>query len=241
MMINIQRREIIFILVVCAMIFGGLWFYSGRTLLSTVYSYDGSIIAITDEHEAERGAVQKKDPRRALRQNFETSLNDFLQKVYVKMRDYRGARKILDDLVAPHNLQNAAYIEENYALSREMIGVLKGQMDDILQVFAAKEREVHALLKGQPENVQGNVLRSWNDLKANQLNAFVSYFSLEAQVLDAYADVMAFYYSERAGIRYLARRNELAFATPQGQAQERALLDAVQALKTQQSALLKGN
>ena len=221
-----QKREIIFVVVLCLFVLLGGYFFMrygdqknphGRKKLSVDHQVTLNQSAL---------------------QSFERSLNDFLRQVDARMQDYRNDRKVLEGLVRPENMRDPAYIAENYALAQEVIPSLRTQMDALLNVFDEKEKEVRAILANQPESARKRIFKYWKDMKNEQASAFVTYFTVEDEIIKAHEALIQFYYAHRQSITYDRDNNEVHFVNPEDDARAQALRQVIRNLKRQQSDAL---
>lgn len=212
-------------------------------------SQEGDVRDIDSAVEVQVGAqaqqtevvlTPEQEARVAMMQGFEDSLNDFLVQVGGEMRAYRQQRRLLDDLIEPLNLRDAAYIEENYRFAAVLIPALKVQMDKVFAVFEAKDAEVEGLLAGQPEAFRRKILAQWQQVKAQQGGRFVTYFEFEGEMLGAYEALLRFYYTRQNQVRFDEDAEIVFFEASEDRAREKVLRDAIAALKAGQAAALKG-
>ena len=59
------------------------------------------------------------------------------------------------------------------------------------------EAEIEAKLEGQPPEFQATILQQWQALKDRQASLYVDFFAIEQELLQAYDNLMSFYYERR--------------------------------------------
>lgn len=172
-----------------------------------------------------------------LNQQFEDFLNAFLNNVSDDMKVYKAERKILIESVRAENLRDPAYVDENYHMVTErLVPSLHQKMDSVIANFSEAELKIDDLLKKQPEPMRKAVLATWDDVKDQQIQAYIDYFSFETDLLAAYQDLMTFYYSRKGTFETDLDARQLVFKDPADEEEEQQLKQKIADLYAAQKA-----
>ena len=226
---HIERKEIIYMLIVISFVLGIFYFYKGQHLLNDMPGGTHKKPIISSKSVA----------KRAFQKNIEASLNQMLSDVYGEMKAYRERRKILDDIIRPQNLQNAKYINESYQLAGQTISDLKQRSNRIIKIFDTKDAEIKTLIKGRPQSAQANILAAWKKMKSQQVNLYVQYFTIEQEILQTYQSLVTLYYRHQNEVVYYQETNQTAFQSSNLNAQATQLSQKIKTLKNKQASLSK--
>ena len=132
---HIEKKEVIYMLILVSFVLGVFYFYKGQHFLNDMFKgqrHFDSRPVVTSSGTSQKQTFIKK---------METSLNEMLSGVYDEMSDYRKRRKIINELIKPQNLQNAQYITESYQLAQSTIPDLKARSNRIIKIFEQKTRK----------------------------------------------------------------------------------------------------
>lgn len=232
---HIERKEVIYMLVLVGFIVGVITFYNRQYFLNDAFR--------NMDHVRKSPVVAPKGNSNQANQTYqkkiEASLNQMLANVYTEMQEYRVRRKILHDITRPKNLQNANYITESYKLANQTIPDLKSRSDKIIAIFSNKDAEIKNLIKNRPQEAQNNILTAWNKMKREQVDLYVKYFGIEQTILDKYQTLINLYYANKNQVVYLTETDQAIFNSPEKNAQAAKLSNEIKALKKQQAALSK--
>ena len=229
---HIERKEVLYMLILVGFVFGVFYFYKGRHFLN-------DFSKASDTQRAATVSGQRAKAKQNFEKSVEASLNQLLEDVYIEMQEYRKRRKILDDLIKPSNLRDAQYIAESYQVSLQTIPDLKKRSNRIIQIFSAKDAEIKAMIKGRSATAQKNILQSWARVKGEQVDLYVDYFVLEQEILTRYETLMQLYFENRNGVTYSESSNQLMIKPDALNAKALNLTQEIKSLKQQQSALTK--
>lgn len=193
----------------------------------------------SDPSQQEAGQQKLEAPAEpGIEKKFETLLNDFLKDIKAQMRDYVRQRKVIVESVRPVNLRTPEYVEENYNMVITLIPTLRMKIDALMQSFSQAEEEIKTLLEGQPPQMQENIMRQWNELKDNEAVAYVEFFNIEGDILNAYEELMTFYYNKSGVFDVDMEADKILFKSSEDEAASKYLLQKIEVLThTQQEVL----
>ncbi len=219
-----SSKVLIFVGFICGLILGVGGLYGVQSILS-----DYQIVKKSDDHvtlmtnrttiedvskdldriDSARSALPEAEI--ALRRGFEDVLNNFLKRMGEQTRAYMKNKKALKEMARPSNLSNAQYIEDNFTLAKSLLPNLQRDIDSILAEFSNTETTLTIMLEGQPVTLQRSIMKSWNEMKDQQAEIYVDYFTAEQASLDLYAQMMLYLHTHREDIYHDAISNTLRF------------------------------
>lgn len=200
--------------------------------ISAFYAINNTDIKLSQQSEkpAEVASAQTQ---------FDEILKTFLADVNKAVGEYRAERKIIVESVKPENLQEPAYVEENYDMVRALLPSLRKRKDVIFNAFDVTEVKVQELVAMQPEADRQPILDQWAKLKQEQMNLYQNFFTAEDEIIKAYDNLLTFYYSKRYEFTVDLEKNTIVFKTPEDNDRARLMQDTVASLHAKQSEVLQ--
>lgn len=223
-----KKRDVIFVAALVTLIGGGLWLFGEKHHSDNLYGWNRKL-PVAASSDINRQFVKK----------FEFALNEFLQDIRRQMVEYKRRRALLDDLVKPRNLSDALAVKGNYDLSRTLIPQLRADINTLMQTFETKEREVRALSSGQPSSIRSRVEETWANMKEKHIRTYVTYFTLEDEILSAHENLLALYYKKTNNLRFDPQTGQILFSDPVDKQKEQALRHKIAGLLKEQAETLK--
>ncbi|MFK7839395.1 MAG: hypothetical protein AB8B83_03610 [Bdellovibrionales bacterium] len=231
---HIEKREVLYVLFVVCFVFGVFYFYKGQYFLNDFHRASGqsrTVVGVAEHNRANKEATVK------FRKAVEASINELLSDVFLEMQEYRKRRKALGDIVQPKNLSDPKTIVDTYTIMRQTTADLRARSDRIIKIFANKDAELKNLIKGRSASAQKNILSAWSKVKAEQVDLYVRYFSIEQSILQRYDELTALYFQNRNDVVFYADANSVAFRTQALNQQATALNTSIRQLQKQQASL----
>ena len=239
---HLERRDVIFILIMVFFIVIGIWMYADKAEFNTIYGFDRKVVSTKTPHSLDGKVATSTSPSNTdleYIKTFENSLNMFLADVYEQMKEYRQRRKILSDVLRPENLRNAAYVAQSYQITKQTVPDLSQRSENIIQSFNKKDAEIRALIKDRPAAAQKNIWTAWENVKRKQGTLYVNYFTIEQDVLGSHEALMYHYFQNKDQLQYNDALNTISFTNAELNAKTSQLKSAIDRLKKQQAALSK--
>ncbi|MFN3700999.1 MAG: hypothetical protein ACK4VI_05700 [Alphaproteobacteria bacterium] len=160
-------------------------------------------VAVDDERpQAPEAAIELTEEQLALiahqdriRQDFETSLNNFLQNVDTCVGEYQQKRRVVRDMIQPENMAQFEYVTENAQMAKALIAEMDRDMEGVLQQFATADTAIREFLERESPDDLEFFLNTWEKTKTEQLNLYVTFFDLEKSLLSRHNDVFDIFIS----------------------------------------------
>tara|TARA_R110001592_G_scaffold3525_32_gene20218 strand:- start:8191 stop:8904 length:714 start_codon:yes stop_codon:yes gene_type:complete len=182
------------------------------------------------EHDAK--IAQKKQDLQDIQKLFDTYLNDFKEELRVKAADYKDTRLILKDIIQPYNFETQIYAQENYTLFKtEIAPSLRQKAAEIIGVFETYDKKLETNLKDKDNDLQQTFRQEWKDMHNDQLTKYVTFFSHEEELIQAYDDLITFYYAHSKRYKVDAEKNIFIFSHKADEKKVDVLLSRLNALK----------
>jgi len=229
---HIERKEIIYMLILVSFVFGVFYFYKGQYYLHDMFRGSKGFEKTHIIHS-------QSSAKRTFQKNMEATLNDMLKGVFDEMNDYRKRRKILTEIIKPANLRNPQYITESYTLAGQTIPDLQTRSNRIIKIFEQKDAEINRLIKERPVNAQQEILKAWDNIKRNQVNLYVQYFAIEQNLLAQHQALIALYHRHKNEVTYDRESNQATFKQQTLNTEAAKLYQNIRNLKQKQAALTK--
>ena len=229
---GISSFFLISVLVLCLFAALGVGFY-----LYQVNVRQASIIAQKEQQAAELKAQEEREKRKAEIQTlFDTYLNAFKGELVHKASIYKKTRKLLKDLIRPVNFRNTQFAKENYDLFKESLAPsLREQSEDMIGIFARYSDQIEKELSGEGDELEEFFLSQWKEMTKEQLETYVDFFAREEEMIQAYDELVTFYYSHSKRYVVDEEKNTFVFSDPSDDKKAKALLKRVKELRASAS------
>ena len=210
---------------------------------ATYYVYHQQQTALKAKAEQERIAAENKEKkdktRLEIQKLFDLYLNNFKNELHEKAKSYKKARNILKEIKNPYNFETPEYAKENYTLFKKTIAPsLRQKASDIINTFDIYRKKVEANLKDKDNELQQDFLKKWKDMNQQQLTKYVDFFSKEEDLVQAYDDLITFYYVHSRLYEVDIEKNQFNFSRKEDEKKASELLERV---KTLQKPPIKNN
>ena len=139
-----------------------------------------------EEREAKRAALQIL---------FDDYLNAFKNELKEEAKLYKQNQKVLKEIASPLNFETPEYTKENYTLFKEELAPsLRAQSNKIIGVFEKYTTKIKENLQDSDNETQTIFLEKWQEMSQAQLTHYVDFFTKEEQLIQAYEELITFYY-----------------------------------------------
>ena len=195
---------------------------------------------IQRQHEAQLAEIQKQkeaalQKRKELQELYDTYLNEFTDALKAKAKEYKKTRLILKDIVSPYNFETAKFAKENYNLfKRDVAPSLRIKAADIIESFITYREKIEADLSDEDGDIQETFLNKWMEMQQKQLAQYVEFFSREEDLIQAYDDLITFYYTHSRLYTIDLDENIFVFKREEDQATQEKLLRRIETLRKKQ-------
>ena len=201
------------------------------------YIQNKNQIILDKKHQAEialeiKSKKEKEAKKREeLQTLFDSYLNDFKDDLRKKIIDYRKARKVLNNFKSPYNYETLEYTKENYKLFKKSIAPsLRQKAADIIDIFEKYEEKINSELNDKNNDLQQTFLKEWKEMSQSQLIKYVNIFSKEEDLIQAYDDLITFYYTNSKRYKVNAEENEFIFTSKIAEKMHKEILERIDSL-----------
>jgi len=184
------------------------------------------------EIKAKKEKAEKEAKKREELQNlFDSYLNNFKDDLRNKIADYRKARKVLNNFKSPYNYETLEYTKENYKLFKKSIAPsLRQKAANIIDIFEKYEKKINSELNDKDNELQQTFLKEWKEMSQSQLIKYVDIFSKEEDLIQAYDDLVTFYYTNSKRYKVNAEENEFIFTSKIAEKMHKEILARIDSL-----------
>lgn len=235
---NIQSWNILLVLALLIVLSGG-----GFILYQDYQQKQAELSRFQAEEQAriEQEKERKAQEQIALMQRFEDFINTFLQDIHAQALEYKKARTVMEELIAPANLATPQYIADNARLAENTVMSLQMQMDDIMNRFKIADENIGNLIADLETENQTRVAAVWDEMRNENTEKLMILFTTDQAVLIAELKLIEFYNEHADDVQMNSVRQHILFDDVTLQEQQ-ALLKAniIQAKAAQKDALKGG-
>lgn len=155
---------------------------------------------------------QRKEEKAAIQVLFDNYLNDFKADLSAKAKIYKESRSVLKDIKSPYNFETPEYAKENYDLFKNSVAPsLRGQADGIMEIFQNYDKKIKEDLGNSEDATQEVFFEKWTEMAHEQLDKYIDFFVKEDELIQAYDDLITFYYTHSNRYTVDVEKNEFFF------------------------------
>ncbi len=190
---------------------------------------NGRIIAEREQDNIEKmEAIVKKERQQQINQLFDLYLNDFKYELEEAVETYKNSRKILSEMLNPDNFETPEYTKESYSFFNSHLAPdLRNKSDLVINVFQKYKNRVTKDLYGEDDEIKSIFLLQWEKMSYEQLSNYVDFFEKEEELIQAYEELLQFYYVHSAFFSYDAQADALMFDREADQEKEKILQEKI--------------
>ena len=108
---------------------------------------------------------------------------------------------------------------------------LRAQGEDIINLFERYSEKLRYELKGGNSELQKTFLKQWNDMAQKQLDRYIAFLMREEELIQAYDDLITFYYTHTRRYYIDLEKNKFVFYDPKDTKKAFLLLEHIEALQ----------
>ena len=198
------------------------------------YIHNQNQIVLKEEQQSQLETQKKKNEhnRQELQALFDTYLNNFKSELREKATDYKNTRIVLKDIKNPYNFETPEYAKENYDLFKKSIAPsLRQKASGIIGVFETYNKKIESNLKDKGNDLQRVFLEKWKEMSQKQLTKYVAFFSKEEELIQAYDDLITFYYVHSRRYEVDVETDQFTFSRKEDERKATELLERVNTLQ----------
>lgn len=186
-----------------------------------------------EELRIEQIKIEQKEKSRArLDALLEQYVVNFKSDLKKKAVSYKDSRTILKEILSPYNFETKEYTKENYFLFKEKVAPdLRKKAVGIIHIFEKYTKKIQQDLGGQDNKTQKMFLLKWKNMSNQQLEKFIDFFTKEEQLIQAYEELLKFYYVHSNLFSIDVKQNIFLFDREQDKKRELELRQKIKNLK----------
>ena len=176
-------------------------------------------------------AEQKKD-HGEISALFELYLDNFKSDLKIKAKEYKNNRMLLKKIFSPYNFETAEYTKENYDLFKTHVAPdLRGKAGEIINIFDDYQKKIAHDLGSKNSEISQLFLSQWQEMSRDQLSNYIDFFTKEEQLIQAYEELIEFYYVHSNLFKVDMEKNEFIFEREQDKETEAILREQISVLR----------
>lgn len=145
--------------------------------------------------EDEKSLRETEKSRAAIKVLQKSHIDSFKADLKKTAQDYKDYTKILVEIVRPQNFSSAAYAKENYILfTQDIEPTIRKKADAILGVFTRYRKTLESTIDEESTETEKRFIAEWIEMHDVQLERSVTLLTEDDKLLQAYRDLIEFYY-----------------------------------------------
>ncbi len=199
----------------------------------SLYVYDQKQKSYQAQQEQIRLENAEKEKQKAEMQVLSDKyLKEFVADLKKQSASYKKQKRVLKEIISPYNFETPEYSKENYNLfMNEIAPSLRSQSNAIINVFEQYTEKLAEDIKGNDDELQVQFMNDWNDMSADQLGQYIDFFSQEEKLLQAYEDLIRFYYIHSNLFTVDIEKNVFEFKRTKDKIKQAELLKRIKSLQ----------
>ena len=180
--------------------------------------------------EAEK--IRKQTEKDELNQLFDQHINNFKTDLKSHTSAYKKSRLVLKEIFSPHNFETKEYTKEIYLLFKNDVAPnLRIKADEIINIFIKYKYFLQTDISNQDDNLQKLFLLKWQEASKAQLSKYIDFFTKEEELIQAYEELITFYYIHSNLFSVDIKNNIFLFDRDEDKSTETKLKNKIYTLK----------
>ncbi|MCK5375109.1 MAG: hypothetical protein KAJ40_07480 [Alphaproteobacteria bacterium] len=181
---------------------------------------------------------ERKEHKSEIQALFDAYLNNFTSELVHKANLYKKSRLLLKKITIPIHYKTVAFSKQNYTLFKEDLApTLRAQGEDIVNLFGHYSDKIRNDLKDNDSELQQIFLKQWNDMTIKQLDHYITFFMREEKLIQAYDDLITFYYTHARRYYIDIEKNKFVFSDSKDTNEALMLLKRIQNIQNEPTNL----
>ncbi|PCJ99436.1 MAG: hypothetical protein COA45_05210 [Zetaproteobacteria bacterium] len=178
--------------------------------------------------------TRKKAERAALDILLHKYLVTFKADLKKKALAYKKSRTVLREILSPYNFETPQYTKENYMLFKNNVAPdLRNKATEIIYIFEKYTKNLQNDIQEHEHKIQEIFLLKWKEMSHKQLNTYIDFFTKEEKLIQAYEEIITFYYIHSNLFSVDLDQNIFLFDREKDKKKEMALRKTIKDLKKQ--------
>ncbi len=166
-----------------------------------------------------------QEDRAHIQELFDNYLNALITDLRTKTIKYKKNRDVLKEMVNAYNFETTEFSKENLRIFNETIApALRQNASDIITTFETYSAHLNQDLGKAENEIKVIFKKEWTAMTTKQLESYVTFFTKEEKKLQAYGDLITFYYVTSNLYTIDIENNVFVFKREQDQEQHIKLL-----------------
>lgn len=145
--------------------------------------------------ETEQKLAERKKQKEEIQALFDVFLNQFALDLKAGAKEYKKQNSVLREITQAYNFETPEYAKENYELFTEKIAPsMRRQANNIVGIFELYQIKIEEELSQKDDDIRDFFRQEWQEMSTKQAGAYVDFFTTEEMRLQAYGDLIKFYY-----------------------------------------------
>lgn len=180
--------------------------------------------------EAEK--IRTQADRDELNQLFDQHIVNFKTDLKAHAASYKKGRLVLKEIFSPHNFETKEYTKEIYLLFKDNVAPnLRTKANEIINIFVKYKHLLQADISNKDNKLQKLFLIKWQEASQEQLNKYIDFFTKEEKLIQAYEELITFYYMHSNLFSVDLKNNIFLFDREEDKIKETKLKNKIQSLK----------
>ncbi len=202
----------------------------GGTFYKVHYDKQQEIKRIEQEIEAEK--LRKAKQREELNQLFDLHITNFKNELKENASSYKNSRLVLKEIFSPHNFETKEYTKEIYLLFKNNVAPnLRTKANEIINIFVKYKELLENDIGKHDSDTKKQFLLKWHEASQEQLNRYIDFFTKEEELIQAYEELVTFYYVHSNLFSVDIKNNIFLFDREEDKRTETKLKNKIQSIK----------
>lgn len=179
-------------------------------------------------------AKLKKEQRRAeLDILFKQYIEDFTADLKKQAKSYKENLTVLREMFNAYNFETPEYTKENYQLFKNQVAPsLRADSDALIEIFQSYSERLEQDLAQEDSDLKEQFRAEWRAMKDDQLDQYISFLTHQEELLQAYSELITFYYVHSNLFTVDNENNVFLFTREEDAQAHDEILQKIEVLKT---------
>lgn len=176
--------------------------------------------------------IREQTEKDEINRLFDQHINNFKTELKLHASEYKKSRLVLKEIFSPHNFETKEYTKEIYLLFKNDVAPnLRIKADEIINIFVKYKDFLQTDISNQDDNIQKLFLLKWQEASQVQLSKYIEFFTKEEELIQAYEELITFYYIHSNLFSVDIKNNIFLFDRDEDKSTETKLKNKIYTLK----------
>lgn len=175
---------------------------------------------------------KSREETEAVSQLQKTHIEEFKKDFESTFKDYKEYTNLWREIIKPENFSTVEYAKENYELFKNDIEpTIRKKANKLLRVFPDYNSKLKAIVSEDSTDAEKRFMAEWAEMHDTHLNRMIDLLSKDEELLQAYGELIEFYYTHSKLYNVDSKSEEFIFKRDVDEKKHETLLKTIREIR----------